>query len=98
MSAPRPAVKIVFAPLARRGVKRGDLLHLYGTATGRTIKLDPRLHNLGRTLLHELLHVQHPDWTEEKVHFEEDRRWARMTWKQKARMYQLLGSATLEGE
>lgn len=100
---PRPAVRIVFAPLARRnrskqeaaeGTQIGGLAH----KAERTIKLDPRLDQVGRTLLHELLHVRHPKWEEAKVAAEEELRWTRMGWREKARLYQMLGSARLEGE
>jgi len=94
----KPAIRIVFAPLARRGAIKGDLRHLHGQAQGRTIWLDPRLPDVGATLLHELLHVRHPGWPEEKVVAEETLRWQRMGWRQKARLYQMLGGAILEGE
>lgn len=92
----RPAVRIIFAPVALRHHDR--VRPTQGEARGRTIWLDPRLADVGKTLLHELLHVRHPSWPEEKVRAEEELRWGRMTWKQKARLYQMLGSARLEGE
>lgn len=94
----RPAIRIIFGPLARRGAKTGDLRHLHGQSQGRTVWLDPRLPDVGRTLLHEMLHIKHPSWEEEKIVAEEELRWSKMTWKAKARLYQMLGSALIEGE
>ena len=97
----KPAIRIIFAPLARRARKVGDeTIHIYGEADkkNRTIWLDPRLSEVGKTLVHELLHIRHPSWSEEKVVAEEELRWNRMTWKQKANLYRMLGSAKLEGE
>jgi len=99
----RPAVRIVFAPIARRNRSRAEAADETSVAglsykRERTIKLDPRMDNLGRTLYHELLHVRHPDWTEERIGAEEELRWNRMTWKSKARLYQMLGTAHVEGE
>lgn len=95
MSHPRPAIRVYFAPLARR---RKEMWVGETDKPNRTIKIDPRIPNVGKTFFHELLHVQHPDWGEERVEAEEELRWSRMTWKQKARLYQMLGSAKLEGE
>jgi hypothetical protein len=98
----RPAVKIVFAPLARRGrqanASERQLRFLHGEAQTRTIWLDPRLSEVGKTMLHELLHIQHPGWEEERVRAEEELRWAKMSWKQKANLYRMLGTAVLEGD
>lgn len=85
----RPAVRIVLAPLGRQN-HRGESL-------GRTIWLDPRWPDVARTLLHELLHIWHPSWSETRVLREERRRWRRMSWKQKAKLYQMLASAQLSG-
>jgi hypothetical protein len=101
MSRIRPAVRIVFAPIAFRGRKKKDPAeHIHGEAdkANRTIRIDPRLPEIGSTLLHELTHVRHPDWSEEKVTAYEHIRWSKMGWRQKARLLQLLGSAKLEGE
>ena len=95
----RPAVKIVFAPLFYRNKKEreeGKVTH--GEALRRTVKLDPRSSDIGKTLLHELLHVRNPSWSEQAVVTETNRKWKKMSWKEKARMLRLLGSATLEGE
>lgn len=91
----KPAVRLILAPIGRR--HRGPTW-LLGKAHGRTIHLDPRCRDIARTLLHELLHVRHPSWSEAAVRVEEKRRWDRMTWREKARLYQMLGSAQLEGE
>jgi hypothetical protein len=50
------------------------------------------------TLVHELTHVRHPDWTEQQVRDHTARRMKKMSWKEKARTLQLLGSAIIEGE
>lgn len=97
----RPAVRIIFAPLFKREKKlreAGGYLHGYTMQPGRTIYLDPRSSSLLETLVHELVHVSHPSWSEAAVQEETERRMKRMTWKTKARLYQLLGSAKLEGE
>ncbi len=97
----RPAVRIIFAPLALRGrnaTRFAKCERTHGDACGRTIRLDPRLAEVAKTLYHELLHVQHPDWAEDRVAAHEELNWNRMTWKRKARLYQMLGGARLEGE
>jgi hypothetical protein len=98
---PKPAVRIIFAPLARRGARKGHALyeaHLQGQAQGRTVWLDPRMPNVAKVLLHELIHVRHPSWPEDRVAAAEEYRWQHMGWKQKAKLYQMLGSARLEGD
>jgi len=95
----RPAVRIIFAPIMSRSkVDREAGRYLHGTAQARTITLDPRGSEVAKTLLHELLHVWNPGWSEAAVVSETKVRWARMTWKEKAALYRLLGAATLEGE
>ena len=96
MSRLRPAIRIFFAPLANR--RKPEMWVGETDKQARTIRLDPRVPHLGKTLLHEMLHVQHPDWGEDRVEAEEELRWSRMNWRDKARLYQLLGSAKLEGE
>jgi hypothetical protein len=92
----RPAVRIIFAPLANR--RRNEMRVGEADKANRTIRIDPRVANVAKTLYHELTHVRHPDWGEERVEAEEELRWGRLSWKQKARLYQLLGSARIEGE
>ncbi len=103
----RPAVRIIFAPIAlrnRSGKARGGhtpldpIVHGETVRGFRTIHLDPRLSEVGKTLLHELTHVRHPDWSEEQVTAYEEIRWSRMGWREKAHLYQLLGRARLEGD
>lgn len=97
----RPAVRIIFAPIALRDRKAKDPLRdapKRGTACGRVITLDPRLPDVARTLVHELIHVQHPSWPEDRVEAAEEMRWQRMGWREKGRLLQMLGSAKLEGE
>lgn len=104
MKRPRPAVRIVFAPIVFRGRKQRQnfekCMRLHGLAdkAKRTILLDPRLSDVAMTLYHELTHIRHPSWTEDQVEAHEQMRWLRMSWREKARLYQMLGSARLEGE
>lgn len=88
-----PIARIRFAPLRHR--TRGLITH--GTCTGRTIRLDPR-GPVGMTLIHEYLHLMYPSWSETKVKREERRRWKRMGWREKAKLYQQLGKARIEDE
>ena len=92
----RPAVRIIFAPCARRD--RDPVRPTHGRAKGRTVWIDPRLADVGKTLYHELLHVRHPSWDEDSVRAAEELGWQRMTWKQKAKLYRMFGTAILEGE
>lgn len=98
----RPAVKIILAPLAFRGRRRKRAFfnceRLFGQSQGRTIWIDPRLGEPAQTLYHELLHVQHPDWDEDRVRAHEALRWPKLTWQEKGRLLQLFGRALLEGE
>ena len=86
----RPAVRVVFAPLGRSKAR--------GVSQGRTIWLDPRLPDVARTYLHELLHIRYPSWSEKRILREESKRWRRMTWRQKARLYQALAHAKMGTE
>lgn len=88
----RPAVRIIFKPLGRE--------HSLGQASlgERTIWIDPRGKWPAHTLLHELLHVRHPSWTEWRVKRETARQWKRMGWREKARLLKMLSSARLDGE
>ena len=54
----RPALRIIFAPIMSRTKRdrvRGVFVH--GTAHNRTITLDPRSSEIGKTLLHEMIHL-----------------------------------------
>jgi len=94
----RPAIRIILAPLKRYNSKanRQRDIPLYGMQQGRTIYIDPRTENPISTFKHELLHLEHPDWTEQKVEIEEIRWWKESTWKQKAELLILLGRAELK--
>lgn len=99
----KPAVRIVFAPIALRNrskIERDAGMHTHGEADKekRTVYIDPRMSDIGPTLYHELTHIRHPDWDEDRVHAYEIIRWGKMGWREKARIYQLLGSAILKGE
>lgn len=95
----RPAIRIVFAPLFLRDKvvrERGAFLH--GNAQGRTIWLDPRSSYLLDTMVHEMTHVAHPSWSETDVEAHTKKRMKKMSWKEKANLLKLLGSAIIEGE
>jgi hypothetical protein len=64
-----------------------------GMSQGRKIWIDPRTPWPHHVLLHELIHVENPSWSETRVSEETTRRWKVMTWRQKAELLQLLGSA-----
>lgn len=95
----RPALRIKFAPLFKREKavrEAGQFLH--GTARGRTIELDPRGSDILRTMVHEMTHIDHPSWTEKQVLDYTEVRLRKMSWKKKASILKLLGSAIIEGE
>lgn len=89
----KPAVRIIFAPLAGRlglgaGLGRGK-------AEGRVVYVDPRKPWPAHTLLHELLHVRHPSWSETRIRRATAARWKRMGWRERAALLQMFGSARL---
>jgi hypothetical protein len=90
------AIRVIFAPLFLRGKKTG--LYTHGETRDRTIWLDPRSSEIVKTMVHELLHLKHPSWSEEAVVTETVRRLKKMGWKEKARLLQLVGKGTIEGE
>jgi len=93
------AVKVIFAPLfGRYKTERDRGRFVHGEATGRTIWLDPRSSEIVKTAVHELLHLEHPSWSEAAVVTETARRFKRMGWKEKARLLQMIGRGTIEGE
>ena len=48
----RPAVRIVFAPIMSRSKRERDRgYYVHGTTQNRTITLDPRSSEIGKTLL-----------------------------------------------
>ena len=54
---------------------------------GRTICIDPRARmNMVRLLIHEVLHVQHPSWSERRTWRETRKKFNKMTWKGKAEL------------
>ncbi len=95
----RPAIRIIFAPTFKRDpITHGKQLYVHGTADKRTIRLDPRGSMLLETFVHELTHIRHPGWTEKETQEHTVKRMKKMSWKDKARLLKLLGSAIIEGE
>ena len=97
----KPAIRIVFAPLLNRNRKDregGWYTHGETAIPGRTVKIDPRSSMILDTLVHEITHANHPDWTEKMVQ-DYVKIWMRKSgWKRKAAYLKLLGSALIEGE
>jgi myo-inositol catabolism protein IolC len=88
----KPAVKILFAALGNELPKS----RVKGMAQGRTIWIDPRHPWLAHTLLHELLHLKHTNWSETKIREMTTKLWKRATWKQKASLLKVLATAEIE--
>ena len=77
--------KIIFAKLSK---------HFLGTAMQGVIVLDPRVRTpIARTLLHELIHVRRPMWSESQTFREERRLWYLATWQEIGSLYKMLGKA-----
>jgi hypothetical protein len=97
------AVRVIFAPLNKRhqdSEEKARKLKIWGLTLipGRTIFLDPRVRFVD-TIIHELLHVRNPGWTEKEVVAETKTRMEQMTWKEKARLLRdVCSAALLEGE
>jgi len=89
------AVKILFAPLKRyRG--KGPTIH--GMQRDRTVWLDPRSNMQDSTLVHELYHLQYPNWTEEMVMRAEEEFIAHAPWQVRAKAIRILGTARIAGK
>jgi hypothetical protein len=87
-----PIHRLNFAPsLGFRGKQHTKGLYGYCDKRERVIGVDPRSAYPARVLLHELLHLRNPSWSESKVYKETNRLWAQLTWKEKGRLYQALG-------
>lgn len=86
--------KLLFAQLGRES--GGSL----GVSQQGLIVLDPRSRtSLARVMLHELIHVKRPMWSETRTLKEERRLWELATWREKAELYRLLGKGKVwEGE
>ena len=97
----KPAIRIVFAPLFKRDralAAAGKDLHGRVMIPGRTIQIDPRSPNILDTLVHEMTHVRHPDWSEQMV-VDYAKIWMKKSgWRRKAEYLKLLGTALIEGE
>ena len=73
-------------------------LSALGTAQQGTVVLDPEGRSpLARTLLHELIHVRRPLFSEARVIREERRLWKKSTWREKAELYRMLGRGRAVG-
>lgn len=83
----KPAVRIILAPLGRH--------YAWGMQQSRTVWIDPRTLSPHRILLHELIHLDNPSWSETRVRRETARRWKRMTWKSKAALLRMFGQARM---
>lgn len=95
----KAAIRVVFAPLfGRYKAERERGLYTHGETTGRTIWIDPRSSEVVKTAVHELIHLKHPSWSEAAVIAETARRFKKMGWKEKARVLQLIGKGTIEGD
>jgi len=96
------AVRVIFAPLNLRNQdsyekEKGLKIRGMTMVPGRTIWLDPRVPFVD-TIIHELLHVRHPSWTEAEVIAETKVRMKQMTWKEKAKLLRdVCGAAKIEG-
>lgn len=77
---------VYLAPtLAWRGEQYPNGAH--GASEGINIWFDPRSRaNLCRTIVHEILHVEHPTWTESKVRRETKKILDKMTWIEQAKL------------
>jgi hypothetical protein len=84
--------RLLLAPLGRE--------QAIGTAQQGLIVLDPRSRTpLARTLLHELIHLKRPLWSEPRVLREESRLWQASTWQEKGELFIRLGKAKVwQGE
>jgi len=71
-----------------------------GTAMQGVVVLDPTERTpLARVLLHELIHVQRPMFSEARTLKEERRLWRNATWREKAELYRMFRHAKVwEGE
>lgn len=95
-TALKPAIRIVLTPLHAIGLHGYVLVRRGVPAKGeRVVRLDPRSRDPHRFLLHELIHLERPSWSERAVQRETARRWRRMTWRDKAKLLLLLGRARL---
>ena len=64
------------------------------TCAGESVvHVDPTRMNVGHTLYHELLHFNHPEWSENKVQRETARFWRAASWREKAALLRLFGKA-----
>jgi hypothetical protein len=80
--------KLLFAPLGREVA--------LGTAQQGLLVVDPRPRTpLARVLMHELIHVVRPLWSEGKTLREERRLWRVATWQEKAQLFKLLGKGEI---
>lgn len=82
--------RLLFAPL---GKENGGSL---GVSQQGLVVLDPRSRSpLARTLLHELIHIKRPMWSETRTLQEDNRLWHLATWQEKGLLYAMLGKAKI---
>jgi hypothetical protein len=86
----KAAVRIVLKPLLRHGAR--------GMQEGRTVWVDPRDSSAPQTLLHELINMENPTWSETQVRRETAREWRRMSWREKAALLRMFGRARIGEE
>lgn len=86
----KPAIRIILAPLRRHNAR--------GMQQGRIVWVDARCPWPHHTLLHELIHLDNPSWSETRVERETARRWKRMSWRQRSELLRLFGRARIGGD
>src|SRR5512143_29408 len=83
----KSAFRLVLKPLGRDGA--------HAMQQSRTIWVDPRGRHPHLYLLHELIHLSNPAWSETQVRRETAREWRRMTWREKAALLRMFGRARI---
>jgi hypothetical protein len=79
-------VRVVFYGLHRE--------NCHAVAQAGLVAVDPSSRVPGaKNLLHELIHVRRPLWSETRVRACESRLWSESTWQQKGELYRMLGRA-----
>ena len=80
-----PTIRLFLVPCINK-YKR-EWIQAYTEECSRTIFVDVRTRcHMVRILIHEVLHVQHPSWSEHRVCAETRKKFNKMTWKGKAEL------------